>query len=82
MEKSVGYGAFMLLNKFASIPFSPIESPSWNYRHLAAVHGQLSMRRKLNPASQFNSSPVPSPREAERLNNEWIIEQRELIAGE
>jgi len=47
MEKSVGYGAFMLLNKFASIPFSPIESPSWNYRYF---------RRGSRQAPQIESS--------------------------
>jgi hypothetical protein len=45
----------MLLNKFASIPFSPIESPSWN----AAVHCQALQIESSQPI-QFKPRAIAS----------------------
>jgi hypothetical protein len=56
MEKSA-YEGIMLLNKLASIPFSSIESPSWDYRHFAAVHDQLSPRRKIESSQPIQFKP-------------------------
>jgi hypothetical protein len=59
MEKSVGCGAFTLLNKFASIPFRQLSRLHGTIATFAAVHGQGPQIESSQPI-QFKPRAIVS----------------------